>query len=321
MPVVPPSLDYPITLTDGVKTIVRTRRELGVTVLPGRRLTAELGPLKRALESIAPTFEQKAVDAKPFAYRGVVQIRPSSDSQALNVPTTAALFIRTLEADPTTKKFLVTLDKTPPARTTDDLTGITDVLATMETITVSNADRNTNIRLACESVNGTLLAPGDVFSLNEIVGERTAERGFKSAPVFENAKVVQGIGGGVSQITGTLFNAAALAGLEINEVHPHSRPVTYLPLGRDATVAYGQLDLKFTNNTAGPVYIEYTFDGRRLRATIFGAKQEGRTISLTPTVRRLGSGRINAQLHRIIKQEGQPEVRERLFSHAYRWEP
>lgn len=270
---------------------------------------------------MAPTFEQKAVEAKPFVYQGITQIRPGSYSRTLNVPTTAARFIQALAADPATKKFTVTLDKAPPTRTEEDFAGITGVLATMETITVANANRNTNIRIACESIDGTLLAPGEMFSLNEIVGERTVARGFKSAPVFENAKVVPGIGGGVSQVTGTLFNVAALAGLEIKEVHPHSRPVTYLPLGRDATVAYGQLDLKFVNSTESPIYIEYTFDGRRLRATIFGAKQEDRTISLSPTVRRLGSGRINAQLHRTVEQEGQPKVRERLFSHAYRWEP
>lgn len=316
-----PSLDYPIALTDGINTVIQTRRELGVQVLPGRKLTAELGPLKRALERIAPTYEQKAVSAKPFVYRGAVQIRPEKYAHTLNVATTAARFIQAVAADPTTKRFTVSLNKTPPARTADSLAGIDGVLATLQTITAPNSNRNTNVRVACDSINGTLLAPGDVFSVNDIVGERTTERGFMSAPVFENAKVVPGIGGGVSQITGTLFNVAALAGLEIKEVHPHSRPVAYLPLGRDATVAYGALDLKFVNNTESPIYIEYTFDGRRLRATILGAKKEGCTISLTTRVQHVGKGKINAQLTRTIKQEGQPTVKERLFSHAYRWEP
>lgn len=319
--VTPPSLDYPITFTDGTVSVVRTRQKLGVTVLEGRKLTADLATLKRTLESFAPTFVQDAVDAKPFAYRGAVQIRPSHSAKSLNVPTTAARFIEAITADPTTKRLTVTVTESPPTRTDESLAGINGVLATLETITAPNPNRNTNVRVACDSINGTVLAPGETFSLNEVVGKRTVARGFMSAPVFENAKIVPGIGGGVSQVTGTLFNVAARAGLDIKEVHPHSRPVAYLPLGMDATVAYGALDLKFANNTPAPIYIEYSFDGRRLRATIFGAKQKGRTIALTPTIRRRGPGQIDAQLHRTVKVEGQPAVKERLFSHAYRWEP
>ena len=82
----------------------------------------------------------------------------------------------------------------------------------METTTSANAKRNNNIQIAAESIDGTLLSPGEVFSLNQTVGKRTQARGFRTAPVFVNAEKVPGVGGGVSQITGTLFNAAALAG-------------------------------------------------------------------------------------------------------------
>jgi vancomycin resistance protein YoaR len=160
-----------------------------------------------------------------------------------------------------------------------------------------------------------------VFSLNETVGKRTQARGYRTATVFVDAEKVPGIGGGVSQITGTLFNAAARAGLPIKEVNPHSRPVAYLPIGLDATVAYGVSDLKFANNTKAPVYIAYSFDNRRLRATIYGAKVAGRRVSLRPAVQKLGPGKINAQLYRVIKDNGKVVAKERLFTHQYRWDP
>jgi vancomycin resistance protein YoaR len=191
----------------------------------------------------------------------------------------------------------------------------------METTTSANAKRNINIKIAAEAIDGTLLSPGEVFSLNDVVGKRTQARGYRTATVFVNAEKVPGVGGGVSQITGTLFNAAALAGLSIKEVNPHSRPVAYLPVGRDATVAYGDLDLKFANNTKAPVYIAYSFDNPRLRATIFGAKTAGRKVSLRPVVQRLGPGKVNAQLYRVIKQSGKVTAKERLLNHQYRWKP
>ncbi len=122
-------------------------------------------------------------------------------------------------------------------------------------------------------------------------------------------------------MTGTLFNAAALAGLKINEVNPHSRPVAYLPVGRDATVAYGAKDLKFTNDTKAPVYVSYMFRRSRLTATLFGRKAAARRISLRPAVQRRAPGDVRAQLYRVIKVNGKVAKKERLFRHQYKWEP
>jgi vancomycin resistance protein YoaR len=97
--------------------------------------------------------------------------------------------------------------------------------------------------------------------------------------------------------------------------------VAYLPIGLDATVAYGESDLKFANNTKAPVYIAYSFANQRLRATIYGAKVAGRRVSLRPAVQKLGPGKINAQLYRVIKQNGKVAGKERIFAHQYRWEP
>jgi vancomycin resistance protein YoaR len=195
------------------------------------------------------------------------------------------------------------------------------VLATCTTRTAALAKRNRNIRLAAGQIDGTLLSPGETFSLRKIIGKPTQARGYRTAPVFVNATLTSGIGGGVSQVTGTLFNAAALAGLRIVEVHPHSQPVSYLPIGRDATFAYGAKDLKFANTTDAPVYIAYALRGRSLRATLFGKRPAKQRITLRPRVQRLAPGKVNAQLYRLVKQNGKVIAKERLLGHAYRWKP
>lgn len=327
-------LNTTVTLTDGVRVLGRTRRELGIAldlermlegVAAGQgyvplQLTNDPIATMKALEQVADAFRHPPRNARPYMFARALHIRPGVHARDLNIVATADRIAQTVTTDPTIRRFPVALDKTPPAITTESLNGITGRLASFATTATSNANRNRNIEIAVSAIDGTLLAPGATFSLNQTVGRRTAERGFQPAIIFVNAEPVEGIGGGVSQVTGTLFNAAALAGLQIREVHPHSRPVAYLPPGRDATVAWGAKDLRFTNTTGAPVYIAYTFANRRLRATLFGRVSTDRKVTLTPRVQRRGPGHIAAQLYRIIRDR---EIvrKERLFAHIYRWEP
>jgi vancomycin resistance protein YoaR len=244
-----------------------------------------------------------------------------SHSRALNVPTTAERLAAAVARSPATVRFRVSLSKKPPVLTVGRLKGITGVIGAYSTRASANAKRNKNIQLAMNNVDGTLLSPGETFSLNRMLGKLTQSRGYRTAPVFIGAETVPGIGGGVSQVTGTLFNAVALAGLKIVEVNPHSRPVSYIAVGRDATFSYGTKDLRFTNQTGAPVYIAYSFHERQLRATLFGRKKPGQNVMLRPHVQRLGPGRINAQLYRIVRQNGKVVAKEKLFAHAYRWNP
>lgn len=104
-----------------------------------------------------------------------------------------------------------------------------------------------NITLAAAYLDGAEIGPGGVFSFNETVGPREERRGFVPAPEIYNGEYVTGIGGGVCQVSSTLYNAALLAGMQIIERMHHSRPLSYVPLGRDATVSYGELDFSFQN--------------------------------------------------------------------------
>ena len=315
-------LGVALRLTDGNRTVVRTRRELGF-----RRddasgpvtFTVEPEQLTAALKRLAPLFEQPASPARPQWVHGKIEILPGTFARQLNVPESVKRLRTAIDQNPALTTITVTLTKAPPILGSERLQKITGILSEMATKTSANSKRNHNIQLACEAIDGTLLSPGEVFSLNETVGKRTQARGYRTATVFVDAQKVPGIGGGVSQVTGTLFNAAALAGLSIKEVHPHSRPVSYLPLGRDATVAYGDKDLKFINSTNAPIFIEYSLQGTTLKATLYGAPVPTRKVNLTPNVQRHAPGRINVQLYRSIYENGTLKEKERIFSHAYRW--
>jgi len=136
---------------------------------------------------------------------------------------------------------------------------LSDVLSTYSseftTETENDKNRAINIRLAVEAINGTVLFPGETFSFNEIVGQRTSQKGYHPANIYTENGITTGVGGGICQVSSTLYNAALKANLEITERNPHIYMVAYVPLGRDATVSYGTQDLKFKNNTKWPVKI------------------------------------------------------------------
>ncbi len=132
-----------------------------------------------------------------------------------------------------------------------------------------NGGRGENIRLAAQSLHNYLLAPGEVFSFNEATGPRVAERGYKLAPIIVGGSVVPGYGGGVCQVSTTLYNAVMNAKLQVVQRFPHSRPVGYVPRGKDATVS-DYLDFKFRNNTDGLILIKTSSYGYRLAVEIWG---------------------------------------------------
>ena len=133
-----------------------------------------------------------------------------------------------------------------------------------------NEARSHNIRLAASFLDGKVIKNGEIFSFNEAVGARTTERGFKKAAIIENGEFVEGIGGGVCQVSTTLYNAALLAGCSIAEYHPHSLAVSYVPPSRDAMVSGTFFDLKIKNTTKSTVYIKSVAGENFIRFKIYG---------------------------------------------------
>ncbi len=136
----------------------------------------------------------------------------------------------------------------------------------------SSQGRITNIQLACSKIDGYVLNPGDRFSYNRVVGPRTAAAGFKMAHVYVGNQVVDGIGGGICQVSSTLYNAQVMADLKTVTRVNHSMPVSYVPMGRDATVSYGSIDYVFENNKSYPVSIRCTISGTSLTVSIVGSE-------------------------------------------------
>ena len=149
------------------------------------------------------------------------------------------------------------------------------------TITSGNNNRNNNIRQACDNMNGTILEPGEVFSFNQVVGQRTTENGFKEATVILGGQYEQGLGGGICQVSTTLYNAVLKANLKIVERHSHAWPSDYISTGLDATVDWPSLDFKFENDTEYQVVVVAWWDSsdNTCHAEIYGKKlPDGKSI-------------------------------------------
>jgi len=145
-----------------------------------------------------------------------------------------------------------------------------DLIGQRSTSAGGASGRLHNIELSSALINGTVLLPGEEFSFDEVVGPRTAALGYRSAAVIINGEVTTGIGGGICQVSSTLYAAIRPSALQITERHPHSRPIDYLPVGWDAAVFWGLLDFRFVNNTDYPIRIEMELDGRNFTARVYG---------------------------------------------------
>ena len=138
----------------------------------------------------------------------------------------------------------------------------------------SNINRNNNLNLAANKLNGTIINPGETFSYNQTIGQRTIAAGFKEAKAYANGKVVLDVGGGICQLSSTLYNSALLSNLEIVERRSHYFKTSYLPAGRDATVSWGSVDFKFKNNRKYPIKIIAVAQDGVVKVDIYGIKQD-----------------------------------------------
>lgn len=157
--------------------------------------------------------------------------------------------------------------------TANDLKDVVDVLASYTTtFGLGDSNRVFNVTLAANTLDEAFVRPGEVFSYNQQIGERTASAGYKQAPAYIGDELVPDIGGGICQVSTTLYNAALLADQAIVERSTHIHPVSYAPLGQDATVADGVLDFKFKNSLRYPIYIRTFLSGNRLTVEIYGKR-------------------------------------------------
>lgn len=181
------------------------------------------------------------------------------------------------------KRFQLKLNKTYPDIKTENIEGqfFHDVLGTYRTnYNAALKGRSQNVALAARKINGTVLNNGDIFSFNKTVGKRTAAAGFSTATIFTNGELSEELGGGICQVSSTLYYATLLANLKIVERRNHMFTVSYAKNGLDATVAYGSIDFRFKNNYSAPIKIVASASGGVVSITILGTKEQNIKVEL-----------------------------------------
>ena len=252
----------PAGLTDGLggppaRTDVPLKyKPNGANLVPvSAMLTAKVGPPKPARVAWAD---------------GAVQTVPETSVLKLDAKALPEATIAGLEGDRTVDLPVMEGPKHVPDAA---LATVTDLVSEYTTnFPASNRPRCNNIRLAASKLNGVVVMPGERLSFNGTVGRRTLKGGFQLAGVYAQGKHDVGVGGGICQVSTTLYNAALFADLKIVRRSNHSLPVAYVPLGRDATVDYGSLDLVFQNDTKGPIAVVNTYRPGRLTFRVLGKR-------------------------------------------------
>lgn len=162
--------------------------------------------------------------------------------------------------------------------TADNLSSINTLISSFSTnYSSSSENRAANIELATKAINGKYYLPGETFSFNDVVGQRTDARGYKAAPVIIGNKVDTDLGGGICQVSSTLYNAIIRANIKSTERTHHTIPSSYVDLGMDATVDYGNIDYKFKNNLSYPIYVEAYTENRNIHFNIYSNKELAKT--------------------------------------------
>lgn len=233
--------------------------------------TTTVTPNELNLDALYQEVRKDAVDA--YYTKDPFTVHPSSNGVdfAISLEEVKAQYA---EAE---TEYVIPLKVVYPKVSTNQIgsEAFPDQLATFSTkFSTKNVNRSTNIRLAVKKINGTVLMPGQSFSYNQTVGKRTVAAGFKVAAVYANGEVSEGVGGGICQVSSTLYNSVLLSNLEIVERHNHSFNPGYVPAGQDATVSWGGPDFKFKNNRSYPIRIAASVSGGTITIQIFGMKQD-----------------------------------------------
>ncbi len=247
-------------------------------------------------QSFEPIYKGFKFDLKPLELeirKAVGPTKPATvkfvDGQIVRTPETSVVQLDSAKLEDAVISALKTdhevklpLKESEKSMKDEELAKISDVISTFTThFPTSKKTRCANIKLASSKINGLILMPGDKFSFNTVVGRRTIQSGFQIAGVFKNGKHDIDVGGGICQVSTTLYNAAIFADLQIKQRSNHSMAVPYVPIGRDATVDYGTRDLIFQNNTETPIAVTSEYKPGALTFRLLGKKDPGLSVKIT----------------------------------------
>jgi vancomycin resistance protein YoaR len=273
-----------------------------------------------------------------------VRIIPSQDGISVDIGGTLRLWQKRLSRGEWENLPLI-VKTVRPEVTTEDVATIDGIIGQATTyFRTAETNRAYNIRLAASRLDHVLIRPGETISFNELVGPRTPKRGFRIARVLVRGEFTQDFGGGVCQVAGTLYLAALRSGMEVVRRHRHSRPVSYLPPGLDATVNFGSLDLKLRNPFPTPLYLRTFVRGGRLTVIVLGKRQPNRIYRIVRYIERVnepreeqiqdqslpvgvrkvmekGSSGYRVEVWRLVIENGVIVKRERISTDLYPPQP
>ncbi len=269
------------------------------------------------VEKIYNEIKKDPVDAyyttNPFS------VHPSENGVDFNISLDDAKSLVTNEVK---EEYSIPLKFISPKVTTNMIgtEAFPDLLSSYSTrFSTSDRNRSTNITLAARKVNGTVLMPGETFSYNKVVGARTIAAGYKEAGVYVNGKVTTGIGGGICQVSSTLYNAVIYANLDIVQRTNHMFVSSYVPISRDATVSYGSLDFQFKNNRNYPIKIVCSVSGGVCSFQIFGMKQDDDyQVEISSYQTGSSATSIYSVAYKILKRNGTVVSKQLLSKDTYK---
>ena len=259
--------------------IVQRYKELKDLEKQNKVYDIELGfdedKIKKLVNENCADFNQEAIDATLTREGGEFKVVPGQDGMVVDIEKSAEVVVDYMQnewnREDASIALAVSIDR--PKGKTEELEQVKDVLGTFTTsFSTSASGRSANVRNGCSLINGTLLYPGDQFSAYDTIKPFTEENGYYLAGSYLNGLVVESLGGGICQVSSTLYNAVIRAELQVDERNNHSMVVTYVDLSADAAISESSgKDFKFTNSTEYPIYIEgFTTDDKHITFTIYG---------------------------------------------------
>ncbi len=296
-------------IKNGISNLTLKNRNLDIA-------TVSKKPSEINIEKIYNDIYKKPVDA--YYTQNPFTIYPSENGLDFAISFDEAKNMLLEEKD----EYIIPLQILYPNVTTNMIgtEAFPNILSTYSTrYSTRDRDRTTNLQLASSKINGMVLMPGETFSYNQVVGKRTISAGYKEAPIYVEGKVVDGLGGGICQITSTLYNAVLYANLEIVERSNHQFVPSYVTASRDATVVYGSIDFKFKNNRNYPIKLVCSVSNGIAKFDIYGLKTDNEyDVEISSYITGNTSSSIYSEAYRILKQNGQIVHSELLSKDTYK---
>lgn len=274
---------------------------------------------KQEAERIAKKWECEVTEPRLSGYgteSGEFLFEEGSSGKSVDTEELAQEILDAVENKEYQARIHAKVHREVPAESVEEVKEQYEILSTFTTQADPSGNRGENIRLACEALNGMIVEPGEEFSFNDATGPRTTEKGYLPATAYQDGVAVQEPGGGVCQVSTTLYNAVIQAGLKSTERHAHSYEPTYVTPGNDATVSYGGPDFKFVNNSDDAVGILASFENGEVKISIYGVPilKEGEEVRMESE----NTGGKTWQTYLVRYQDGEVVEKEKFHISIYK---